>query len=626
MKTQRRVWPVVVVTLLSVATVATSAVTVPLAMRGSAAERGAPPPLTDEQCQTIFKLHNLDQELLAPIGAATNEAGLGADLTDASNVNLGPATARELAGLLGDGIRAQRASETPAFVLPVEDAAIRFDAALAAALRGYARRVGAGADPAQALTDLFADARVLAAGERYNVIWLPIVERCGLFPDATRARQLVTLTRTAAEAHATVEIPLVAQSANTALLTFLNAFAEAVRQYADAVGAGHTRVDAASVVTTVVAPVGAAADDVIRELLERCRINVGLNSVTSMAPPLSEAECGDVFSWYRSATTGFAAYNRALREANINLLQTGIAFPGNLGAVDLDGGLLLSEGVYTPLVNVPGAFATSHTRMNERGWIAGASVATPDNPTDPVSLSAFIMRDGVVKTIDVAGASSTIALGINDAGEVVGGYVEPEDVNPTGESPTRGFLWHRGRFTLIDFPGSQSTAPYEINNRGQIVGNYVDAAGVQHGFVLHRRRFTSIDHPNATNAPNMTATRLVGINDAGWIVGSYGDDAGIIHAFLRSPDGEFTAIDPPGAAALAEASNINAHLQIVGRYQDATPTLLSFLRRDGEVVTLDALGRCDTAAFDINDRGVILLTATDASDGSTCTRESMDVR
>jgi hypothetical protein len=168
-------------------------------------------------------------------------------------------------------------------------------------------------------------------------------------------------------------------------------------------------------------------------------------------------------------------------------------------------------------------------------------------------------------------------------------------------------------------PNAPATAPYEINNRGQIVGHYPDADGVQHGFVLDKGAFTILDHPNATRLPNLTATRQAGTNDLGWIVGSFGDDAGNIRAYARNRNGEYTAIGP--STPFGEASSIDNRLRIVGRYLDTTPKLLSFLIDGDELVTLDALGRCDTAALSINERGQILIAPTGTTDGSTCPQD-----
>src|SRR3954447_19182344 len=65
--------------------------------------------------------------------------------------------------------------------------------------------------------------------------------------------------------------------------------------------------------------------------------------------------------------------------------------------------------------------------------------------------------------IDVPGAVTTEAFGINDAGQIVG-----EIVDITGFA--HGFLDTGGSFTQIDVPGAQQTFAHDINNAGQIVG------------------------------------------------------------------------------------------------------------------------------------------------------------
>ena len=74
-------------------------------------------------------------------------------------------------------------------------------------------------------------------------------------------------------------------------------------------------------------------------------------------------------------------------------------------------------------------------------------------------------------TIDVPGAFSTEAFGINDAGQIVGDF-----------HVDHGFLYTAGTFTTIDVPGAFSTQASGINNAGQIVGFSGDGTGAIHGF------------------------------------------------------------------------------------------------------------------------------------------------
>src|SRR5437773_774333 len=96
-------------------------------------------------------------------------------------------------------------------------------------------------------------------------------------------------------------------------------------------------------------------------------------------------------------------------------------------------------------------------------------------------------------TIDVPGANFTQAGGINDRGQIVGGY------SIGGGLLVHGFVLDHGTFTTIDVPGANFTQAGGINDRGQIVGGYHDAVGREHGFLLDHGTltFTTIDVPGA---------------------------------------------------------------------------------------------------------------------------------
>jgi uncharacterized membrane protein len=70
-------------------------------------------------------------------------------------------------------------------------------------------------------------------------------------------------------------------------------------------------------------------------------------------------------------------------------------------------------------------------------------------------------------------------------------------------------------FTTIDGPNvSFSTIPLGINNEGDIVGAYSNGY-VDHGFLLSKGKFTIFDAPGAKSL----GTVAVAINDEGNIVG-----------------------------------------------------------------------------------------------------------
>src|SRR6266849_3584791 len=119
-------------------------------------------------------------------------------------------------------------------------------------------------------------------------------------------------------------------------------------------------------------------------------------------------------------------------------------------------------------------------------------------------------------TIDFPGASSTLAVGINDQGDIVGDYF----LQGSGSSNVHGYLLRGGVFTSISFPNADATIAQGINKNGDIVGWYVDPKGT-HGFLLRGGAFSSIDFPGAD-----AFTQVWRINDAGEVAGRYEGQGG----------------------------------------------------------------------------------------------------
>jgi probable HAF family extracellular repeat protein len=158
-------------------------------------------------------------------------------------------------------------------------------------------------------------------------------------------------------------------------------------------------------------------------------------------------------------------------------------------------------------------------------------------------LQSFLKDRGSVSTITVPDSILTEAIGINDAGHIVGDYRSADGV-------FHGFLFANGVFTSF----GDDLGATDINNAGQIVGCYDTCT---RGFLLSGSTFTPVDVPGAVvTAPH-------GINDAGDIVGSYFDGT-TLRGFLY--DGvTFTTIDAPGAV-ITSVFRINNSGDVVGYY------------------------------------------------------------
>jgi uncharacterized membrane protein len=208
---------------------------------------------------------------------------------------------------------------------------------------------------------------------------------------------------------------------------------------------------------------------------------------------------------------------------------------------------------------------------------------------DPAGTFGFLYDHGVFTTLHHPDATQgTLALGINDAMQVVGHYSD-------SLYRSHGFVYDHGVYTTIDRPGSLSTELNGINNAGHIVGASDFGS---HGFVYRDGVFTGLDGPGAQ------ATSLHGINGQGQIVGVY-IISGSVFPFLYD-QGTFTTINVPGASS-TNLFGINDQTEISGTYNNPQDGLnYGFMYDHGVFTTLNPPGSLDRSTFGINDKGQIV--------------------
>jgi uncharacterized membrane protein len=263
----------------------------------------------------------------------------------------------------------------------------------------------------------------------------------------------------------------------------------------------------------------------------------------------------------------------------------------------------------------PGATLTRVLGINNRGDMVGVyNIPVQRGSVPPGKAHGFLIaKEGSVSTIDFPGSPSSQTVAVNDEGEIVGEYRDAARV-------LHGFLLIDGRFSTIDFPGALEvevtptgdpggTRALGNNNAGEIVGRYLDAAYKFHGYLLAEGNFRTIDFPGAT------FTEIIGINDRRELVGRYRDTVGRSHGFVLAK-GRFSTIDVPGAF-FTEAGGINNDGAIVGDYVDAGGRH-GFLFFRGAFSTIDPPGAVPyvsegVIAERINDRGKIVGDCPDAS-------------
>jgi probable HAF family extracellular repeat protein len=183
-------------------------------------------------------------------------------------------------------------------------------------------------------------------------------------------------------------------------------------------------------------------------------------------------------------------------------------------------------------------------------------------------------------TLDVPNSINTEALGINDAGKIVGDYMD-------ANSHTHGFVFSNGVYTTVNVPGAFSTSVTAINNTGAIAGYYVDGNLSTHGFIYSGGSYTFLSDPDPNNIGD---TEITGINDAGQVVGEWNDGTNH-HGFLYS-NGTYTPLNGPSNASAMHPGGINNAGEISGTYVDlnfGSPQAGShgFLDSGGSYVTLN---------------------------------------
>jgi hypothetical protein len=137
----------------------------------------------------------------------------------------------------------------------------------------------------------------------------------------------------------------------------------------------------------------------------------------------------------------------------------------------------------------------------------------------------FSLTGSTYTTLDVPGAADTYPTGVNNAGDIVGEYID-------SSGNYHGFSRLGAVLKTIDYPGAVYSAVFAVNEQGIMAGTYGDGAaniyeGFEHGFVYIKGEFVSVDVPFV----GAGATWITGINKYDEIVGQYFDTAGRIYGF-----------------------------------------------------------------------------------------------
>lgn len=258
-----------------------------------------------------------------------------------------------------------------------------------------------------------------------------------------------------------------------------------------------------------------------------------------------------------------------------------------------------------PSNGAPYPLTTTVTGVSSSGLVVGTVHAEYcDNCPYPDPFDAGFTYQNGIYTLVNAGSLSTWVTGINDAGDIVGYYINVH--NYTGS-----FLLENDAF--ITFLNQGPTSPWNeangINNIGEVVGTSQNATEGR-GFAIANDTNTSI------SVKGQQITRAQHVNDYGVIVGYAGVcdvECTSWHGFIYDA-GKFIPLNYPGATA-TELTGSNNNGVIVGTYTDSAGAAGSFIYSNEEFKAFSVPGACTTTVTGINNQGVIYGSATI---GSNC--------
>jgi probable HAF family extracellular repeat protein len=280
--------------------------------------------------------------------------------------------------------------------------------------------------------------------------------------------------------------------------------------------------------------------------------------------------------------------------------------------------VLWKEGSVIDLGDLQGGNQSIANGLNDRGDVVGAAVnATPDpfpnlwgaflffnNLTEP---HAVLWRDGAITDLGTLGGPDSLAIFVNNSGEIAGQSLTDSVVNPSTGQPTQHpFLWQKGKMIDLGTLGGTLGFSTGLNNRGQVIGLMNIAGDVTfHGFLWDRG--STIDMGTLGGARSLASW----INDSGEVLGISnmpGDQSW--HGFVWK-NGVKTDIGTLDGDPCSDPNVLNARGQAVGFTTDCHHHVRhTFLWENGSIVDLQSLVSPASQItindnLSINDRGEI---------------------
>jgi probable HAF family extracellular repeat protein len=235
-------------------------------------------------------------------------------------------------------------------------------------------------------------------------------------------------------------------------------------------------------------------------------------------------------------------------------------------------------------VKFPGAVQASAYGVNNSGVIVGQYYDKNG------VFHGFMLDHGKGTTIDDPNLTDTLCAGINSSGAIVGQYTAPSGDN-------HGFLYENGEFT--DLHPDRLSGASGINDEGDIVGGYAHCDFCQqHGYLWNGHKYKRLDVPGAQ------WTGAGSINNQGVITIIAPDNSNFYHSYLYR-HGKYTEVKVPGAyETFIQDINNSGDLALI--WEDQKQNNHGALRYKGLFYKFDYSKGVWTDVFGLNDYHLIV--------------------
>ena len=151
---------------------------------------------------------------------------------------------------------------------------------------------------------------------------------------------------------------------------------------------------------------------------------------------------------------------------------------------DIRHGFVLHAGRFLT-IDYPGASYTEAWRINDSGQVAGRYAGVDGN------FHVYLLSNGTFTSFDYPTALQTAPAGyshvggLNNFGDLASDYASSAPFQQLSnlQGNVHGFVLSGGAFTSFDFAGANGTIVFGINDHGQVVGVYENPDGTFHGFL-----------------------------------------------------------------------------------------------------------------------------------------------